>query len=66
MQFDSAIAKAQRVVDIANQHPMQVRVDIQNLPALLKAAKAHDTNFVSHFTVPSADSEFSLYVKPHP
>ena len=66
MQFDSAIAKAQRVVDIANQHPMEVHVDVQNLPALLAAAKAHDTNFVSHFSVPSADSEFSLFVKPSP
>jgi hypothetical protein len=67
MQFEPAITNAQRVVDIAKQHPMQVEIDVGNLSKLLEAAKAHDTNFeYQPHETENPQWEWSLFVKPSP
>ena len=67
MQFEPAITNAQRVVDIAKQHPMQVEIDVGNLSKLLEAAKAHDTNFeYQPHETEDPQWEWSLFVKPSP
>ncbi len=67
MQFEPAITNAQRVVDIAKQHPMQVEIDVGNLSKLLEAAKAHDTNFeYQPHETEDPQWEWSMFVKPSP